>query len=205
MAFRKRPGLIRTLEFVVARPPLATLTVGVSIILLLILIDYLTGYMAGLQYFRYLVPFIPPYFITNVARRVNSRQAEYNFVADAEPVIMVGYATSPRLTDLLNTIPEAISDSSARHLGLPVSQILDSPILLPERFSEELRMEVFQRLLSAPPEEGNRRVLRSIRVQTLPGAAGEENVRFILNAVLKPQAHKWKVQLTLVPMPDEAL
>ena len=91
MAIRQ-PGRVQgLLEQVVASPPRATLAVGSTILILLWLIQVMASRWPDLGYLRFIVPFIPPFFITRTARRINQRTAEYDFIRDAEPYIFVAF------------------------------------------------------------------------------------------------------------------
>lgn len=203
MARRLPARPVQVLEFIVSRPPLATITVGGSILLLLWAIDAFAGRMPELRYLRLLVPFIPPFFITRTAKRINMRKAEFNFIADAEPVIYVGYAASPTLDSLLAARPEAVSDSTSRHLLLPAESLLQTVILPDERFHADERRRIFSTLLAAAPESDGRRVVGDYRiVASMPRSP--EDKEFLMTAVLKTDGSRWKLQMILMPLPCAA-
>jgi len=81
--------ITRTIEYVVSMPILATISVGGSILLLLYEMDIASLHWPVISWLKYLVPFIPPFFITRMAKRINQRTAEYNFVRDAEPFLFL--------------------------------------------------------------------------------------------------------------------
>ncbi len=194
----KQPGKItQTMEFIVSRPALATLTVGGSILILLYFLDWAALFWPFLTDLKYIIPFVPPFFITRTAKKINSRKAEMNFIADAEPLIYVGQPAADSLPELLKTMPEAVSNSAERHLSLPLKKILNQPVLTPAIFSEETRQEVFLRLLSATASANQRRAVRNMKIE---GKIDGQPLPFLLNAVLKPQKSKWKLQLTLIPL-----
>ena len=192
----KKPAHL--IEFIVSRPPLATLVVGSSILLLNWLIRSTAETYASLGYLLFLVPFIPPFFITRTAKRINSYRAELDFIADAEPVIYVGYPLHPDLDSLMNTLPLAVSNSAGRYLGIERSHLLQHPILPELRFSPQERRKVFEKLLQTEPEEEGRRVIRHYRIQSLPSDDEPAKV-YLLNTVLKQTSGEWKLQLTLFP------
>ena len=194
----KQPGKItEAMEYVVSRPPLATLTVGGSILILLYLIDQAALLWPVLTDLKYVMPFVPPFFITRTAKKINSRRAEMNFIADAEPLIYVGEPAADSLPELFETLPQAVSNSAERHLSLPLEKILNQPVLTPEIFPEETRREVFSRLLAAETSAERRRAVRNMNIE---GNINGKSVPFLLNAVLKPQNGEWKLQLTLIPL-----
>jgi hypothetical protein len=95
----------RLLEYIVVQPLRATLAVGTSILLLLALIEYVAGYWPMAATIKFIVPFIPPFFITRTAKRINSRLAEHDFIRDAEPYIFVAYPKEATVEALLCVKP----------------------------------------------------------------------------------------------------
>lgn len=195
MAKKSANLLSRAVEFVVSRPPLATLLVGSSILALTFLLNLLAVQYPRAGYFRLIVPFVPPFFITRTAKRINMRNAEYDFVRDAEPLIFIGFPTSLSVRNLMEVRPVITSESACRHLKMAVQEILDAPILPPTRFSEATRREVIQLLVSG---EGDRRALLGVRVSA--SQESEKNGQaFLLSAVLKRLESGWKLQMTMIP------
>ncbi len=186
-------------EEIVARPPLATLLVGNSILFLTVLIKALAGQWPGLSVLLWVVPFVPPFFITRIARRITLRRAEFHFIEDAEPIIFLARVNTPSLQSLLHARPVAVSRGASQYLQLSPDQLLAAPLLPPERFPKTVREQVFRRLLEQVDQQG-RACLPPTPVQGTLRQKGKP-ISYVLTAVLKKQSPGWKVQLTLMPVP----
>ena len=189
---------VKGMEYVVSRPLLATITVGGSILLLLAAVGRLAEAYPSVGYLRLLVPFLPPFVITRTARRINRRIAEFDFIRDAEAVLLVGFPRSDRLEDLLETRPRAFSDSAVRHLNALSEELASQSLLAPPLFSPGSSERLFRRLLERRPDSQGRRAISGYAIEA-PGKEGEPVRRFFLAAALRPSASGWKLQLTLLP------
>ncbi|MDT8447397.1 MAG: hypothetical protein RRB13_10950 [bacterium] len=197
MTRRRPPALTALLEYIVSRPPLATLTVGASILALLQLIGALRQYDPRFGWLSWLVPFIPPFFITRIAKRINQRRAEHDFISDAEPLILLSFLKKVDLASLKRAHPEMLSDSSNRHLGEPLEVLLSEPVL-PVRFwpdpldREALLLELLEQW---NPEAGEGRLRH--RLVILRTANGQEQ-SYWCNMVLRRRPDgriKWQAIL----------
>lgn len=206
MAIQPVGSLRRTLEFVVVRPPLATLTVGGSILALMQAIGWLQTLDPRWGWLAWVVPFVPPFFITNIAKNLNQRRAEHDFIADAEPLVFVAYPHSARPEVLAGTRPEMLSDSAAEHLNTPLEALLRRPALAPEFWSDPAQRDrLLRQLVSDYAQGGGKGVLRHQMVRLLDGAGRVK--RFHLNSVLRRNLSgrlKWQGTLMALEEPESA-
>lgn len=198
MASRKTGGVQGALERVVAKPMHATLTVGTSILLLLALIKWLNGLIPGAGHLKYLIPFIPPFFITRTAKRINQRRAEHDFIKDAAPYIFIAFPKEASAAALRETCPCMVSDASSRHLNLPLEKILESPALPTEILADPTaREQVIDHLLKSYRMNEGRGVLENHHIELLPQGA-ETPKKFLMNSVLTTNEGgqlKWQASL----------
>ncbi|RMG67912.1 MAG: hypothetical protein D6715_03660 [Calditrichaeota bacterium] len=186
-------------EEIVARPPLATVLVGSSILLLSLLIRLLAREWPALAVLLWVAPFVPPFFITRIARRITLRRAEFHFIEDAEPIIFLAHLKKPSLQALLEARPVVVSRGARRYLNMSAETLLESPLLPPEKFAPSTRETVFRRLLEQVQQQGQA-CLPPTAVQGCANRTGQPH-DYVLTAVLKKQTPGWKVQLTLMPVP----
>lgn len=202
MALRPTSPLKGALEYVVARPPLATLSVGGSILALIHLIGWLESLEPGFGWLAWVVPFVPPFFITNIAKGINQRRAEHDFIADAEPLIFVAYPKAAKPEVLEATLPEMLSNSAAEHLGQPLERLLEQPALALEFWVEpEMRLKLLAQLCERFAATGQKGVLRHQKVR-FRTPEGERD--FYLNSVLRCNlSGRLKWQATLMALRHE--
>ncbi len=193
--------LTKGIEYVVSRPILATITVGGGILILLAAVSRLAEIYAPIGHLRFLVPFLPPFVITRTAKRINRGLAEFDFIRDAEPVILVGFPRSDRIEALLETRPQVFSDSAVRHLGVSRDELASRPILAAPTFAPGTSEQVFRRLLEQSPDADGRRAVSGLALQT-PGTGDAPERRFLLAGVLRPEGSRWKWKLQLSLLPD---
>lgn len=201
MAFRSRHWPAAGLEKVIANPWRAALTVGSSILLLLYLIDVAALHWPTVSYLRLVVPFVPPFLVSRTARRTQQRLIEHDFIKDAEPHVFVAYPRSATAEDLLAARPEMLSDSSARHFGRPLEDLLDLEVLPAAHLAlPETRQTVVDRLSADFGRDGRSGRLSDFPLDLLAGDGGRRP--YILNSVLTRQQGRIKWQATLVRRPD---
>lgn len=204
MAIHPASPVQNLMEKLVAKPLRATLTVGVSILVLLQILQQLSAVWPEIDYVRFLIPFIPPFFITRTARRVNQRRAEHDFIQDAEPYIFVAFPPALSVPDLLATRPDMISDSSSRHFNWPLEDLLNMEAL-PARFfiQAEERERLARQLVEDFRRQDGHAVARNFRMTVQAhGQTGVE--QFLVNSVLKRKDGRLKWQATLMKL-DSAL
>ncbi|WP_397547752.1 hypothetical protein ABUL39_05365 [Rhodothermus marinus] len=121
--------MMHLLEDVIARPPLATAVVGGSILLLQLLLQRIIfpTWPSG-SFLFYLVPFIPPFLVTSIARRINRRQAVYHFMEDAAVLMVVAFPEAPTVEALLQMRPTLISKSCNALLSTRTYIIFHFPV-----------------------------------------------------------------------------
>lgn len=198
MAARQSGLIQRTMEKVVSKPPLATLVVGSSILILFQIINELTAFWPQCAYLRYIVPFIPPFFITRTAKRINQRIAEYSFIKDAEPYIFVSFPKDASIKSLLNARADMISDSASRHFNYPYEELLKLEAL-PTRFfanSEDREMMVSQ-LIEDFQKTKKCGAIRDYQVSIKPHGKDKTDL-FLVNSVLKENEGRLKWQATMM-------
>nr|CRH05849.1 protein of unknown function [Candidatus Magnetococcus massalia] len=202
MAYPKPHPMVQRLEWVISRPPLATLVVGSSILFLGWLITQLAQLYPPLSMLAYLVPFIPPFFITRTAKKVNQRKAEHDFIQDAEPYIFVAYPREATVEALCGVTPAMVSNSAERHLGLPMAEVLAHPPLRRRYLVQPETLDaLLQQLVDTfESDSGGRGVVCGARLQL--HVAGQMRC-YMLNSVLKRHAKGLKWQGTLMAYPDQ--
>ena len=198
MAARKSGFIIGTAEYIVSRPIHATITVGTAIILMQILVRYGSEFWPESIVLLYLIPFIPPFFVTRTAKRINQRRAEYDFINDAEPYIFVGFPDKLSVESMLNTMPDMVSDSAIEHLNIPAHELMDLQILPPNIMTNQNdRREIVEKLIADFREHGSKGVLRNFHTSLKP-MGQSKNVSYLMNSVLKKAGNRLKWQGTLV-------
>lgn len=203
----RHPGIFqKTMERIVSKPPLATFTVGTSILILLQVIHGLSSIWPPMGYLRFIVPFIPPFFITRTAKRINQRRAEYDFIKDAEPYIFVAFPQEATVQSLLQTPADMVSDSAARHFNCPLEELLDMTALPIALFDDSKECEqLVQELVNNYYQSGGHGRIQNFRVLIRPHGK-EKTDLFIVNSVLTKQKTKLKWQATFMkyyPLPQE--
>ncbi|MBF0381807.1 MAG: hypothetical protein HQL69_12360 [Magnetococcales bacterium] len=190
------------LENIVANPLRATLTVGFSILALNMLIFQLSLIWSQIDFLHYIVPFIPPYFITRTAKRINERQAEYDFIQDAAPYIFVAFPEHPTVESLLESRTVMVSQSTAKHLNQPIETILSQPPLAPEYLVDSnKRLEIVEFLVKEFHKNSGTAVLENYHIELQPFKS-DKSVSYLLNSVLKQsdKSLKWQATLTRLDM-----
>lgn len=193
--------MLRLLENIVARPPLATVVVGGSILLLQLLLQRLVfPARPSWTFLYYLVPFIPPFLVTSIARRINQRQAVYHFMEDAAVLMVVAFPEAPTVEALLQMRPALISKSCNALLGFEADALQSRPFLHPDRFMDQsLPLKLAAELIESFKRNG-RGVVQSFPVG-LRHADGH-HVRFLMSCVLAVRGGRLKWQATLQPLPE---
>jgi len=185
------------LEEIVSQPLKATVLVGGSILAMLWIIDALAGRFGFLDYARYVVPFLPPFFITRTAREINWKKAGHDVIKDAEPLMLISFPESATVEGLGKARPELISDSAPRHLNLAYAEILGREFLPAARLNTpEERNRIIAELLDQ--FEKRRIGVIAHRALLLKPHPGHEPVPYLLNSVLKHTGVKLKWQAILV-------
>lgn len=189
--------VVSLLEKIVANPLRATFTVGISILLLQALIHELSNLWPTADYLKYLIPFIPPFFITRTAKRINERRAEYGFIHDAAPLIFIALPNEPSVESLLKCQISMISNSAQRHLNRPVDFLLNQAPLAAEYFATPSgRLDMVQTLVDAFRQNDRLGVLENYHIELLPYGA-EKPIPYLMNSVLKRSNGRTKWQATL--------
>jgi len=192
-------GIVQgTMEKIVAVPFRATITVGFSIIVLLYILKLIGSYWPPILYFNYLVPFIPPFFITRTAKRINQKRAEYDFIKDAEPYIFVAFPTGISEIELLATKANMISDSASRHFNKSTKELLKLEALPKEIFNNPVdRDNIAKLLVNRFIETKEKGAIKDFEVFIKPFGS-EKAEPFLLNSVLKMSNGKIKWQATIM-------
>lgn len=195
----KRPGLLeRFMEWVVTHPIRAAVVVGGLITGFQLLVRYVSGHVPVVLYLLYLVPFIPPYFVSRTAKRITERSAQHDFISDAEPYIFVAYPDEATVEGLLTSRPEIVSDSIERHLHCPAARLLDDVVMPPQFLdNEEDRTTIARELVNDMLRHGDRGVLINFKVRLKPIGANAA-VPYLMNSVLKLSGGRLKWQGTLM-------
>ncbi|OGG94694.1 MAG: hypothetical protein A2527_05700 [Candidatus Lambdaproteobacteria bacterium RIFOXYD2_FULL_50_16] len=185
------------LEYIVSEPLRATFVVGGSILLLTFMIDQANQFLPGIIMMKYLVPFVPPFFITRTAKRVNQRKAEYQFIKDAKPYIFVAFPVEPSVACLLKTRAEMFSDSAAQHFGAPLD-LLAQAEALPRTFFPVAgeREAIAQALLDSFQQHGVRGSIENLPLTILPQGQTQA-IPYVINSVLTLNSGRLKWQATL--------
>lgn len=187
-----------TLENIVSNPIRATLTVGTCIIVLLQVVHVLMEFWPTFEYLLFLVPFVPPFFISRTAMRINQRTAEHDFIKDAVPYIFVSYPDKPTVEALLNAKPDMISNSASQHFNRPLDELLKMPAL-PAPFFEHPneRKSLIQAFINDYEAHNGYGVIPGFEVTLKPH--GQERAHsYLVNGVLKEQKGRLKWQATLM-------
>ncbi|HKJ46368.1 MAG TPA: hypothetical protein VJ991_11125 [Balneolales bacterium] len=180
----KLNNITRTAEYVVSRPLMATLSVGGSILLLLYGIDTLSLHLPAISGLKYLVPFIPPFFITRMAKRINQRTAEYNFVRDAEPFLFLTYLDKVNSDSLSAARPEIVSESVQYHFGLTAVEMCKMEVL-PARYlvNPEKRERMITSLAEQFSKNGGNYAVLNCKIQMF-NKKRDIPITYILNTQL---------------------
>jgi len=192
-------GFVQDLmEKIVSKPSIATLTVGTSILILMLFIQELSLIWPEMTYFRFLVPFIPPFFITRTAKRINQSRAEYDFIKDAEPYIFVAFPKDVSVQSLLNTQASMFSDSATRHFNCS-SDELSKLEALPSLFFEnpKEREKIAAQLNESYQKNNGHGILQNFQT-AIKGKNQNSSSEYILNSVLKTHEGTLKWQATLI-------
>ncbi|MDX2469059.1 MAG: hypothetical protein QNL04_00625 [SAR324 cluster bacterium] len=191
-------GLIQnTLEKIVSKPIQATITVGSSIIVMMQLINYLSSLWPEVAYLKFIVPFIPPFFITRTAKRINQRKAEYHFIKDAKPYVFVAFPKELAPQCLLETQPDMFSDSAAKHFNCSLEDFSQVEALPRSFFTDpQERESLVTRLIEDFKSHNQHGTLENIPISITPKDTKTSNI-FILNSVLIEKEGKLKWQATL--------
>ena len=197
MAIKTSSKVDLILEYVVSEPLRATFVVGCSILLLTLLIDKANLFLPGIAMAKYLVPFVPPFFITRTAKRVNQRKAEYQFIKDAKPYIFVAFPAELSVDCLLKTRAEMFSDSAAQHFGAPLD-LLTQAEALPRAFFPIAgeREAIAQALLDNFQQYRVRGSIENLPLTILP-QGHTQAVPYAINSVLTLNSGRLKWQATL--------
>ena len=212
MATQPISGVEHALENIVSNPIRATLTVGICIIILFEVVHELMLIWPGLRFLLYIVPFIPPYFITKTAKNINQRVAEHDFIKDAVPYVFVAYPKEASIDSLLEIKPEMISNSAAEHFNQPIAALLNNSVLPPAFFhNPEDRKSLVTEFVRDYHAHGGHGVIRAYKITLQPHGGGTAQ-DYLVNGVLKNQGKRIKWQATLMrcgdadalPNPQEA-
>lgn len=198
MAVREPGIIVGMAESIVSHPIRATITVGLATTLLQLLVRYGSDFLPQAHFLLFLIPFIPPFFVTRTAKRINERRAEHDFVNDAEPYIFVGFPKKLSVDAMLGTMPDMISDSADKHLNIPVRELMELEIL-PARImaDPENRKDIAEKLIADYRRHGSRGVLTNLAVLLKPAGQAAQ-VPYLMNSVLKKTGGRLKWQGTLI-------
>ena len=198
MAAKESGVILGTAEYIVSRPIYATITVGGAIFIMQLLVRYGSEFWPESNFLLYLIPFIPPFFVTRTAKRINQRRAEYEFINDAEPYIFVGFPKKLSVESMLKTMPDMVSDSANEHLSIPAHQLLDMEILPTSIMTNpNERRDIVEKLIANFREHGSKGVLRNFHISLKP-LGQSKNVSYLMNSVLTKAGNRLKWQGTLV-------
>ncbi|MBF0368136.1 MAG: hypothetical protein HQL52_01660 [Magnetococcales bacterium] len=198
MSERNKSGSASLLEAVVSNPPVATVVVGGSILLLQFAIAEASGPWPEIHYLTWIVPFIPPFFITRAAKRINQRRAEYDFIKDAEPLVFVAFPKELAVKSLLSTYPDMLSKSASRHLQQPEEVLLNQEVLDGVYLADPTERErIASHLIEDLKATGETGTLRRKHIHLLPHGETEP-VPYLMNSVLKVGQTGLKWQGTLI-------
>ena len=194
-----RERIYSLLSKIISKPLYATIFVGGSILVLQIILHFISLYQHEFYYVKYIVPFIPPYIITRTARKNMDKITEYNFISDAEPIIMVGFPKRADKKALLSTNPAIVSESTSSHLNIDKKAIKQFEILSPNYLGKSQdREEVIDELLRAYHKNGNKGILRNKRLYLKTNLSKSKDHDYLLNSVLVNDGDKIKWQVTLI-------
>jgi len=204
MAVRKAGILKSTMENIVSNPLKATITVGVSILILLEIINAAEAIHWSIGLLRYLAPFVPPFIITRTARDIIQKRAEHDFVKDAEPYIFVAYPGEASEEALLNARPEIASDSASRHLNLPIEQVVEMEALPSSKLADPEDRKKIIRKLTSDFGTNNYGAITGYKLFLQPQENGKP-VPYLMNTVLKRSGQRLKWQATLMKYKNVSL
>jgi len=150
------------------------------------------------KYLVFLVPFIPPFFISRTAMRINQRVAEHDFIKDAVPYIFVAYPEQPTVEALLIAKPDMISNSASRHFNHPLEELLKMPVLPAPFFkSPQERAFLVQAFIDDYEAHNGYAVIHRFEVTIKPHGQ-EQTHSYSVNGVLKKQRGRLKWQATFM-------
>lgn len=198
MALQHRGYLRKKVEDIVSHPKRATLVVGTSILLLLGGIRYLQSYWQPVIFLTLLIPYIPPFFTARVAKTINQRDAEHDFIKDAEPYIFVAFPNELTLRSLMNTTPEMLSNSAARHLNCTIEELLQREALPSGYISDDQRRRIIQLLLDNYEEEAEESSIRHKKVYIKRSKKEDSLHLYLMSSKLEKEEDKIKWQATLM-------
>jgi hypothetical protein len=199
MAVRVSNPINRLLEYIVIKPLRATVVVGGAILLLQFLIHHFGVEMPELLVLQYIVPFIPPFFITLTANRINRRRVEHGFIRDAEPYIFIAFPEEATVESLLSSKPCMLSDQTACHLNQSIETLLEQLVLAPEQLhNPKDRVQIVDRLVS-DLNQGDRNLgsITDFPIELIPKDSPHP-CRYLMNSVLKKEQGRIKWQGTLM-------
>ncbi|MBT4762729.1 MAG: hypothetical protein HOO06_13610 [Bdellovibrionaceae bacterium] len=170
---------------------------GSSIIALQLVIKLFSGYSDTILYLTYLIPFIPPFFITRIAIRINKKKAEYDFVKDAAPMVFMAFPKKLNKEYLLKLTPDMVSNSSSDYLGAEVSEILKQPILHKDYLADpKIKEKIIDAILVDFNTNGDIGSLRNFPIK-IKRRNEEVTAQYFMYSVLKKTPHGYKWQGTL--------
>ncbi len=146
----------------------------------------------------YIVPFIPPYIITKTSMKINQRIAAHDFIRGAIPYVFVAYPEDISLEGLLNTKPEMISNSAARHFNYPIEKLLNDSALPSAFFTDEKsRKSLIMEFIRGYKKHSGYAVIRDYKITIYPHGKniGQE---YLVNGLLKAHGKRVKWQATLM-------
>ena len=198
MATQPLSGVENELENIVSNPIRATLTVGTCIIISFEVVHELMFIWPGLRFLLYIVPFIPPYFITTTAKNINHRVAEDDFIEDVVPYVFVAYPKEASIKSLLSIKQEMISNSAAEHFNQLIAALLNDSPLPPAVFhNQEDRTSLIPEFVRDYHAHGGHGVIHAYK-STLQPHGGSTGKNHLANGVLKNQGKRIKWQATLM-------
>lgn len=198
MAVKKSGMIMGTAEYIVSNPIRATITVGITITGLQLLIGYASGFWPEVHFLLFLMPFVPPFFVTRTAKRINQKRAEHDFINDAEPYIFVAFPRKPTVEALLGALPDMVSDSAGKHSRIPVGELLNMEVLPPAILANpEERTKIAEALITDYHSHGSRGVVKNFQIMLRP-AGQTDPVPYLMNSVLKYKDGRLKWQGTLM-------
>lgn len=184
--------------------------VGLGILMLQGMIAYISAYWSAARLLSYMVPFVPPFFITRTAKRLNQLRAEHDFIKDAEALVMVSFPREPSVPALLCACPDMVSDQTALQLNCPLATLLKRPMLDPAYFANpDVPRQIARRLVADFACTNERGALTGINVTLSPDGDQALPATYVLSSVLKQTQRglKWQavfVRTAIVSVPDPA-
>ncbi|MBI4082250.1 MAG: hypothetical protein HY423_06515 [Candidatus Lambdaproteobacteria bacterium] len=199
MSVKRSSKLVQAMEWVISYPPRASLLVGSTIVAFQLLVLEAAKLWPPMDNILYLMPFLPPLVVTAMAKRVNQRRAQHDFVNDAEPLVFVAFPKAATAKALLSTLPDMMSDSSSTHLNTPMDELMEMPALAAEFVAPPAaRTEIVTRLVASYEQDGHRGTVRNTRIDLIPRRSSAP-VPYIMNSVLRDYQGRLKWQATLTP------